>query len=120
MVVERDEHPVVNSLIRWNPIPYLNRLISDLAEADLPPSTRHILLKSEDAERIYTGFLAALRENRIPANSKIHNLGNGVISIFFTLKSAKTMLSFLYEFQKRRSMSGKPLAKVRIDPYLLG
>jgi len=120
MVVERDEHPVVNSLIKWNPIPYLNRLISDLAEADLPPSTRHILLKSEDAERIYTGFLAALRENRIPANSKIHNLGNGVISIFFTLKSAKTMLSFLYEFQKRRSMSGKPLAKVRIDPYLLG
>jgi len=120
MVVERDEHPAINAVIKWNPLPYLNRLLSDLSDAELPPYTRHILIKSDDAERLYTGFLAALRENRIPTSTKIHNLGNGVISIFFTLKSAKQMLSFLYEFQKRRSMSGKPLAKVRIDPYLLG
>lgn len=120
MVVEREEHPVINSLIKWNPLPFLNKLLNDLTEAELPPSTRHILIKSDDSERIYTGLLSAQRESRFPNSSKIHNLGNGVISIFFSLKNAKEALSFLYEFQKRRSMSGKPLAKVRIDPYLLG
>lgn len=120
MVVERSEHPAINALVKWNPVPYLRRLVDDLNEAQLPPSSRHILIKSEDSERIYVGLVAALRENRIPANTRIHNLGNGVISIFFTHKNANSLLAFIYEFQKRRSISGKPLMKMRIDPYLLG
>ena len=120
MVVERDEHPAVNSLIRWNSLPYLSKLLKELTEAGLPPSTRHALVKSEDSDRIYTGLISAQREGRIPAGTRIFNLDNGVISIFFSLKNAREVLAFLFEFQKRRSMSNKPLLKVRIDPYLLG
>ena len=120
LLVERPEHPAISALFRWNPIPFLRRQLSDLESVHLPPFTRHLLIKSDESERVYTGFLAALRENRIPRDTEIHNLDSGVISIFFTLKSAKLLLSFIYEFQKRRSISGKKPLKIRIDPYLLG
>jgi primosomal protein N' (replication factor Y) len=120
MVVERQEHPAINSLIKWNPLPYLNRTLHDLTDAELPPSSRHALIKSEDSERIYGGLITAQREGRIPEKVRIHHLSDGVISVFFSLKDANLFLAFLYEFQKRRSMSGKPLLRLRIDPYLLG
>jgi primosomal protein N' (replication factor Y) len=120
MVVERQEHPAINSLIKWNPLPHLNRTLHDLSDAELPPVSRHALIKSEDSERIYGGLIAAQRDGRIPAKVKIHHLSDGVISVFFSLKDANLFLAFLYEFQKRRSMSGKPLLRLRIDPYLLG
>jgi primosomal protein N' (replication factor Y) len=120
MVVERQEHPAINSLIKWNPLPYLNRTLHDLSEAELPPSSRHALIKSDDSERIYGGLITAQREGRIPAKVRIHHLSGDVISVFFSLKDANLLLAFLYEFQKRRSMSGKPLLRLRIDPYLLG
>lgn len=120
MVVQRDENPAINSIVKWNPLPYLYRTLAELAETQLPPLTRHALIKSEDSDRIYAGLIAAQRDGRITTNTRIYNLGNGVISIFFTIKEAKNFLGFIYEFQKRRSMSGKPLLKLRIDPYLLG
>lgn len=120
LLVQRPEHPAVNALIKWNPIPFLRKLVTELTEADLPPSTRHALLKCEDSERVYTGLITALRENRIPSNTRIHNLGSGMISIFFTHKDAVALLAFIYEFQRRRSIAGKALIKLRVDPYLLG
>jgi primosomal protein N' (replication factor Y) len=120
LMVERSESPVVNALIKWNPFSLLRRLVADLSEAGLPPSSRHILIKSDESDRIFTGLQSALRESRIPANTRIHNLGDGIISIFFTLKDAKSVIGFIYELQRRRSMAGKELLKVRIDPYLLG
>ena len=119
MIVERPEHPVVNALIKWNPMPLLNRTLNELAEAKLPPTSRHALIKSDESERIYSGFLSAIRDKRLP-DVRIHNLDNGVVSIFFDLKNCNEFLSFVHEFQRRRSMSGKKLLKLRIDPYLLG
>ena len=119
MVVERPEHPAVNALIKWNPLPMLNRTLNELAEAKLPPTSRHALIKSDESERIYSGFLSAIRDKRLP-EVRVHNLDNGVVSIFFDLKNSNEFLSFVHEFQRRRSMSGKKLLKLRIDPYLLG
>lgn len=120
LLVERGEHPVVSALFKWNPIPVLQRMLKDLAEANLPPFSRYLLIKSDETDRIYTGLIAASRENRIPRDTRVHNLGNGVISIIYNLKSAKSLLSFIYEFQKKRSLSGKAPVKLRVDPYLLG
>jgi primosomal protein N' (replication factor Y) len=120
LIVERPENPAVSALLRWSPLPILRRQLADLESVKLPPFARHLLIKSDESERLYTGFLSALRDGRIPRGSEIHNLGNGVISIFFTLKDAKSLLSFIFEFQKRRSISGKKPLKLRIDPYLLG
>ena len=121
-VVDRTESPSVNSLIKWQPFILMRRFYEELKSADLPPSTRHLILQSEESEaaRIYTGIQSAIREGRLPNDLRIHNIGNGAISIFFSLRSAKKMTQFIFEFQKRRSISGKALLKVRIDPYLLG
>ena len=120
LIVERPEHPAIAALTRWNPANWINRVLKEHEEAAIPPYARHILIRSNDSDRMYTGFISALRDNRIPAETRIYNLGNGTISIFFTIKHAKEVLEFIYEFQRRRSMSGKELLKLRVDPYQLG
>ena len=92
MIVERPEHPAINALIKWNPLPYLKKLVNELSEAELPPSMRHILIKHEDSDRIFAGLMVAQRDGRIPTNTKIINIGNGVVSIFFPLKNAKLIV----------------------------
>lgn len=122
LIVERPESPIIAALIKWQPFRYLERLISELSQAGLPPSTRHALIKcdAEESARLVSGFNSAVRSGRLPLDTKIMHPAAGLISIFFTTKSAKVAIPFLYEFQKRRSMSGKNLVKLRIDPYLLG
>jgi len=122
LIVERPENPAVNALLKWQPFSYITRQLNDLTEAELPPSRRHALLKGEldESSKIYIGLLTALREGRLPDKTKIFNVGGGIISIFFALKDSQKVLDFIYEFQKRRSISGKPMLKMRIDPYQLG
>ena len=122
LLVDRSENPLVNALVRWNPNSYLKRLLSEYQEAKLPPSVRHALLRSDpnESDRIYSGFMAAIREGRLPKNVIIHNLDSRLISILFTHKDAEKVVSFLFELQRRRSMAGKQLLQLRIDPYLLG
>ena len=81
---------------------------------------RHLLLASEDSERIYTGILSAIRDGRIPGSTKIYNLNGKTISLYFDIKSSQQVLNFFLEFQRRRSMANKPHIKLRVDPYLLG
>jgi primosomal protein N' (replication factor Y) len=119
-LVERQEHPAANSLIRWNSLPYLNRLSLELEEAGLPPYMRHLLLAGEDSERIYTGILSAIRDGRLQNSTKVYYLNGKTISVYFDIKSSQQVLTFFLEFQKRRSMANKPHIKLRVDPYLLG
>ena len=122
LIVNRKEHPAVNAIIRWEPLPYLYRLLEGLKEAQLPPHARSILLKSnpDETARVFAGLHSSIREGRVPADTRIYNVDKGVISIIVPLKSSKKVLSFIYEYQKRRSISGKELLKLRVDPYLLG
>lgn len=122
LVVQGSENPMINALIRWQPFTIMNRINEELKVAKLPPFTRHILIKceKEERDRIYAGLLTSIKDDRIPKGSKIYSLEDGVISIFFDLRSAAKVLAFIYEFQKRRSMSGKAPLKMRIDPYQFG
>ena len=122
LVVERPEHPAINALIKWDPMRYLSRQILQYSETELPPSTRHVLMVAEEKEaaKIFNGFLEAMRRERLPLGIRIHLLENGVISLFFPIKQAVLTLAFLREFQRRRSISGKSLVKMRIDPYQIG
>lgn len=122
MVVERPESPIINSLIQWNPFSILNRELEELKDGLLPPSTRHVLIQppAEESARIYSGLQSALRDGRLSSEVRIYNLNSGSISLFFPLKSAAQTLYFLHEFQRRRSISGKGILKMRVDPYMLG
>ena len=121
-MVERDENPFVNALIRWNPISLLSKILHEMQQNFLPPTTRYAILKPEPSEvdRIYGGLLASVREGRLPAGVSLHLLDSGVISLFFSHKEAEVTVRFLKEFQRKRSIAGKRILQMRIDPYLLG
>ena len=122
LIVEPTESAIVNALIQWNPFSILNREVEELRAASLPPSARHILIKSnpDETNRIFAGLQSAIREGRLDASVRIFNLDSGLISIFFPLKAADRTLKFIFELQKRRSMANKGVLKLRVDPYLLG
>ncbi|MGI9199107.1 MAG: hypothetical protein ACR2I9_05350 [Candidatus Nanopelagicaceae bacterium] len=122
LIVERSESPIVSALMRWNPFNILNRILSDLKELNLPPSSRHIVFKGDATEipRIFTGFHSAIRQGRVTPSLKLYNINDSYISAFFPLRDAKEVLLFVREFQRKRSMSGKSPLAIRVDPYLLG
>ena len=119
MLVERSDHPVVPALIRWKPLPYLERILKELQEAELPPYTRHATFSDceDESDRIYAGLKNAIREGRLSNRSQIYQLDDGRISLFFPMKEGAKCAKFLNEFQKRRSISGKRVLSLRIDSY---
>jgi primosomal protein N' (replication factor Y) len=122
LIVERPESPLVSALMRWNPFNILDRNLSELKELNLPPHFRHFLLKGEKSEipRIFTGLQNASKQGRISSSLRLYNIDDSYISGFFSLKDAQQVLQFIREFQRKRSMSGKPPLAMRVDPYLLG
>lgn len=122
ILVERSESPFVNALVRWNPMNFLTKLTHQMQEVQLPPDVRSCLIRTENAEsdRIYAGFLASIRDGRLPADMRAHLLEDGSIILFFSHKNAESALKFLFQYQKKRSIAGKRILQMRIDPYLLG
>lgn len=122
LIVERPESPLVNALFKWNPFSVLTKNLNEIRRANLPPFRRQILLKTElkESARIYTGLLSAMSAGRLPDTVSIYSRESGLISIFFDSIYSKEVLGFIREFQRKRSMSGKALIKLRVDSYLLG
>jgi len=122
LIVERPESPLVSALMRWNPFNILDRNLSELKELNFPPYSRHFLLKGDKSEipRIFSGLQNASKQRRISSSLRLYNIDDSFISGFFSLKEAQQVLQFIREFQRKRSMSGKPPLAMRVDPYLLG
>ena len=119
MLVERQEHPVIAALTRWKPLPYLENINRELEQSQMPPYSRHAIFSDceEESDRIYSGLKSAIREDRLSSRSQIYQLDDGRISLFFPIKEGAKCTKFLYEFQKRRSISGKRVFRLRIDTY---
>ena len=113
-------HPVVAALSRWNIARPLSRMLREREEAALPPYRRTIELQpsSHEIHTIESGLIAARGDNRLPRHTSIHVYGN-LIRIYCQEEEAQLAISFLHEFQRKRSLSGKKLLSMRIDPYLL-
>ena len=125
LIVESPESPIVNAAIRWNPFSYLKREIESLAEVGLPPASRSMLLFASEANanelsRIATGLRSAIGDGRLPQSFRFFNVDDRRISIFFSQKESGAVLEFFRELQRKRSIAGKKLLKIRVDPYRFG
>jgi primosomal protein N' len=125
LLVESPESPIVNAAVRWNPFSLLKREVEDLTAVGLPPSARSlILLPSIDSKdefaRISTGFRSAINSGRLPKSFRFFNANDLRISAFFSLKDSEDVLAFIREFQRKRSIAGKKVLKLRVDPYRFG
>jgi primosomal protein N' (replication factor Y) len=125
LLVESPESPIVNAAIRWNPFSLLKREVEDLTTVGLPPSARSLILipstdSKDELARISTGFRSAINSGRLPKSFRFFNANNLRISAFFSLKDSENVLAFIREFQRKRSIAGKKVLKLRVDPYRFG
>jgi primosomal protein N' (replication factor Y) len=121
-----DSHPIVSSLIRWNPASILKRELQQREEVAFPPSvvSAVITLPSTQASALVSGVNSAISDSRLTKKTRI--LGPTKIDsalskivILSPLDSRGTLTSFLHELMRRRSIAKKVDSTLRIDPYSL-
>ena len=71
-----------------------------------------------------SGFQNAIEEGRLTKKTRLNSTklvdGSLQITIFAAISDMPDVNKFIYEFQKKRSISGKELINFRVDPYSLG
>lgn len=120
-IVIDERHPVVASLIKWNPKLLLVRSLREREEANLPPFVRSIVfdIPSKEMATFEAGVRKAISEGRLPERISIRSSAEK-IRIEIGHKDAVKAIGFFHEFSRKRSTAGKKLYPMRIDPYELG
>lgn len=121
-----DSHPIVSSLIRWNPSSILKRELQQREEVNFPPSvvSAVITLPSAQSSALVSGINKAVSDERLTEKTRV--LGPTKIDsalskivILSPLDSRAMLTSFLHELMRRRSIAKKVDSTLRIDPYSL-
>jgi primosomal protein N' (replication factor Y) len=120
-------HPIVAALNRWDPTVMARKELLEQEEAHLPPYWRIAVLEiqSTEAMGIVHGLTKARTEKRLPTSTQVMGpfefaSGSSRITLSSPQEDAPEMINFVHELQRKRSISGKSLFTVRVDPYALG
>ena len=121
-----ESHPVVASLVRWNPGAMIRRELAERLEIPLPPYVSSYVIsgESKDFTSIATGLKKAISDERIPSSIRVYGpseIGGSRarIVLYCPQEDCAALTSFLHELQRRRSISKKDFLSIRIDPYSL-
>jgi primosomal protein N' (replication factor Y) len=119
-------HPIVAAIIRWDASPLVRMELREREEMNFPPYFRFICLDvaTKDASRVQQGLVQAQGEQRLDMHVHIggpHERSVGVSRIILSspVANASSMINFVHELQRRRSISRKPPFAIRVDPYSL-
>ena len=121
-----DSHPIVSSLIRWNPSTILKRELAQRAEISFPPSVNSavMILPTTQASPLVTGINRAIADARLASDTRV--LGptkidseSSKVVILSSSDSRGALTAFLHELMRRRSIARKSDSSLRIDPYSL-
>ena len=114
------ENPLVTALMRWNPEIISSRLLEERKSAALPPYCRTLEITPQQSEipTIESGLRKAVMEKRLPSALRIFATKEK-IRLLVPAAQSQAAIEFIYQFQRRRSVSGKKLLSLRIDPYSL-
>ena len=119
-------HPVVSSILRWNPGLMIRRELAERREIPFPPFVSTAVLSGLESEftMLATGLRKAISDSRLPASVKFFgpmNIGQdkSKIVLYFPLSDSIAVKKFLAELQRRRSIAKKAPLSLRIDPYSL-
>ena len=119
-------HPVVASMMRWNPGLMIRHELAERLEIPFPPFVSTAMLSGLESEftMLATGLRKAISDSRLPASVKFfgpmsigHNKSK--IVLYFPLSDSIAVKIFLAELQRRRSIARKEPLGLRIDPYSL-
>lgn len=114
------EHPAIAGLSRWNPKNLLNRMLREREEANLPPFKKVIEFRPELSEihLLERGFISARNEGRLPLGVSVIVHGP-ILRLYAPEADHLKAIDFVHEFQRRRSLAGKKLVPMRVEPYSL-
>jgi primosomal protein N' (replication factor Y) len=119
-------HPIVAALTRWDASPLVRKELSERKEMHFPPYYRFICIDMEtkEAVRFHAGLVQAQRDNRIGQEVQItgpHEKSKELSRVILSapVSTASSVVDFVHELQRRRSISRKPLFAIRVDPYSL-
>ena len=126
LLVIANENSIIGALSSWKPSLLAQRELRERQEVLLPPYVRALSLDIASAEvnQLIRGLEIARDEKRLPIDSRI--LGpielKGSLSrvlIMAPIDEGEALITFIHEYQRRRSAARKTLATLRIDPYSL-
>lgn len=126
LLVIDEAHPIVSAIARWNVAPLIKRELSERTELHLPPSVFSAVLVMDQSIGIQmvNGLKKALTDGRMPTSSKIYGpteISKDQVKIVLhaDTKDAKALTDVVHELQRRRSIAGKELFTLRVEPYSL-
>lgn len=126
LLVLANENPIIGALSSWKPSLLAQRELRERQEVSLPPYVRALSLDiaSSEINQLIRGLEIARDEKRLPVGTRI--LGpvdlKGSISrtlVMAPIDDGEALITFIHEYQRRRSAAKKTLAALRIDPYSL-
>ncbi len=119
-------HPIVTALTRWDSSPLARKELREREEMNFPPYYRFICidLETQEASRFHAGIVQAQTDGRVGQEvhitgpyEKSKELSRVILSA--PVANAASVVDFVHELQRRRSISRKPLFIIRVDPYSL-
>jgi len=126
LLVIANANPIIGALSSWKPSLLAQRELRERQEVLLPPYVRALSLDiaATEVNALLRGLEIARDEKRLPSDSRI--LGpielKGSVSrvlIMAPVDDGEALITFIHEYQRRRSAAKKTLATLRIDPYSL-
>ena len=121
-----ESHPIVSSLVRWNPGAMIRRELKERLEIPLPPYVSSVTISGDAKEFtvIATGLRKAIEDGRLPREIKIfgpNDEGRNIAKIvmYCPLEKRADLADFLLELTRRRSIAKKDYLTIRFDPYSL-
>ena len=125
VLIQDSGNSITTSLRMWNPMPVLERELSERADLDLPPYSHTIELSmpKEEISRFKSALLKAQEDGRLPTQLRILGpIDKGQDSSLVLITHLHNHLEvdhLIHEFMRRRSLAKKMLPSLRIDPYSL-
>jgi primosomal protein N' (replication factor Y) len=126
LLVLSHENPIIGAMAAWKPSLLAQRELREREEVQLPPYVRALSLEADSTEvpQLLRGLQSARDDNRLPLTSRI--LGpidmknnRSRILMLAPISDGEELVTFIHEYQRRRSASKKSLSTLRIDPYSL-
>ena len=121
-----ESHPIVSSLIRWNPGAMIRRELHERLEVPLPPYVSSVTICGDTKEFtvIATGLRKAIKDGRLPSEVKVFGPSDEArntskIVMYCPPDKRADLAIFLLELARRRSIAKKEYLTIRFDPYSL-
>lgn len=119
-------HPIVAALTRWDSSPLVRKELREREEMHFPPYYRFVCidLETKESAKFHAGIVQAQRDLRISHEVQIsgplertREMSRLILSA--PVSTAASLVDFVHELQRRRSISRKALFTIRVDPYSL-